>query len=117
MQNKKSILIVDDDQLFSKAIQGLLEGYGYAVLCCHNGLDAIKLSKERSFDMILTDYHMPGMTGDLVCRSIREERPDAYIVGFSTASKNRAFISAGATMSITKDDLIQNFPHFLSYMS
>jgi len=108
VQNSKSILIVDDDRMLFEAIQGLLEEYGHAVSCCDNGLDAVKLSREREFDMILTDYNMPGLKGDTVCRLIRHHRPDAYIVGFSIESKQRDFINAGANRFIYKDELLQN---------
>ncbi len=108
MQNKKSILIVDDDKFLSGALQGLLEEHGHAVSCSYRGLDAIKLSKERTFDMILVDYHMPEMNGDLICSLLRRDHPNSYIVGFSSECKDRAFIDAGADKFIHKADLAQN---------
>lgn len=108
LQNKKTILIVDDDKLLSGAIQGLLEEYGHIALCCEHGLDAIELSQERDFDLILIDYNMPGIKGDMVCRVIRYYRPDGYIVGFSSESKDRDFINAGANTFIYKGELVEN---------
>jgi two-component system, NtrC family, response regulator AtoC len=108
VQNSKSILIVDDDKMLFEAIQGLLEEYGHVVSCCDNGLDAIMLAREHDFDMILTDYNMPVIKGDVVCRLIRNHRPHAYIVGFSIESKHRDFINAGANKFIYKDELLKN---------
>jgi CheY-like chemotaxis protein len=109
VQIKRSILIVDDDQLLCGAIQRLLEINGHVVSCCHNGSDAIKLSKEHHYDVVLTDYHMPGMKGDSVCRLLRCQNPSIFIVGCSSEQRHEDFLSAGADMFISKDDLFQNF--------
>lgn len=108
MQNKKSILIVDDDKMLASVIQLLLEEYGHTVSCCDNGVDAVNLSKEHDFDMILIDYNMPGLKGDSVCRLIRYNRPDVYIMGFSSEYKGQAFAEAGANKFLYKVDLAQN---------
>ena len=112
MKNNKSILIVDDDKMLFKTVREILEEEGHVVSCCDNGLDAVELSKEHDFDMILTDYNLPGMKGDALCRAIRSYRPDAYIIGFSIESKNRDFMKAGANKFIYKDELLQNLSLF-----
>jgi len=109
VQIKKSILIVDDDELLSRAIQRLLERCGHIVSHCENGLDAVKLSKERDFDTFLIDYNMPELTGDEVCRMIRHHRPDRYIVGYSGEPKEQDFIDAGANKFISKGELVEDF--------
>ena len=107
-KNKKSILIVDDDIVLSRTIQLLLEEYGHVVSCCHNSFDAITLSMQSPFDLILIDYNMPELKGDLVCEFIREYQPDGYIVGLSSEFKKKAFLNAGANKFIHKGDLIDN---------
>ena len=109
MHIKRSILIVDDDQLLSEGIRRMLEVDGHAVSCCHNGTDAIKLSKEQHYDVVLTDYHIPGLKGDSVCRLLRGQNPDIFIGGCSSEQRHEDFLSAGADMFISKDDLLQNF--------
>ena len=108
MRVKKSILIVDDDEFLTGAMQGLLEGDGHVVVCCHNGSDALEHSKKQSFDVIITDYHMPGMKGDVVCRLLRQYHPDVFIIGCSSEHQDKAFLSAGADTFILKNRLIQN---------
>lgn len=108
MRVKKSILIVDDDELLTEAFQGLLEHDGHVVFCCHNGSDAIELSQKQNFDVILIDYHMPGMKGDVVCRLLRHRHPDAFIIGCSSEHQDRAFLNAGADTFIRKNQLGQN---------
>ncbi len=115
MQIKKTILIVDDDKLVSGAIKRLLEDAGHVVTCCYNGTDAIKLSKELNYDVILTDYYMPGMNGDEVCRLLRHDNPDVYIIGCSSdEERNRDFLDAGADVFIMKDQLVQNLVHVIN---
>jgi len=105
MQDKKSILIADDDKVLSGSIKQLLEEDGHAVTCCYSGFDAINLSKERAFDLVLIDYDMPSIRGDLLCEFIRQYQPHGFIVGLSVEPRARAFISAGADTFIHKDDL------------
>ncbi len=109
MKKNKTIMIVNDDILVCGAFQGLLELYGHRILCCNNGMEAVVLSKEHDFDLILTDYNLPGMKGDEVCRLIREHLPHAYIVGLSIESRDRDFMAAGANKFIYQDHLVQNF--------
>ena len=108
MQTNKSVLIVDDDELLTDAIQIVLVQEGHDVFCCHNGYDAVELSKKRDFDVILTDYHMPGMKGDVVCKLLRHHLPDVFIIGCSSDQQNKAFLSAGADIFITKDHLVES---------
>jgi CheY-like chemotaxis protein len=108
MQVKKRILIVDDDELVCGAIQRLLEEHGHVASCCCNGTDAIKLSKKRNYDVIITDYNMPGMNGDMVCRLLRHHNPGIYIIGCSSEQRDQDFLNAGADAFILKDQLFQN---------
>jgi CheY-like chemotaxis protein len=110
MRTKKLILVVDDDELLTEAIQSLLELDGHAVFCSHNGSDAIAISKGQRFDMVLIDYHMPGMKGDVVCRILRNYHPDVLIIGCSSDNQDEAFLSAGANIFIRKDQLVQDLP-------
>ncbi len=113
MQIKKSVLIVDDEEFLPGAIQVLLEDDGHAVFYCPNGSDAIELSKKQKFDVVLIDYHMPGMKGDAVCRLLRQHVPDALIIGCSSEHQAKAFLNAGADTFIKKDELVQNLPHLM----
>ncbi len=67
------LLIVDDDaaQLFME--QEILEGEGYCVQLARSGEAALNLLKEHRFDAVLLDQKMPGLSGDDVCRIIRQQ--------------------------------------------
>ncbi|HOR45479.1 MAG TPA: response regulator, partial [Spirochaetota bacterium] len=60
MLNGKKLLLVEDEILIPECEKNELEEYGYSVVLCHNGEDAVKvvLSKENSFDLILMDIDL-----------------------------------------------------------
>ena len=66
------ILIVDDEALLLKGIRFNLQSDGYNVITGSNGLEAIKLTKEESPDLIVLDIMMPEMDGLTACARIRE---------------------------------------------
>lgn len=99
---KKSILIVDDEELFGTILRRLLEQKGYVVSCCNNPPDALLLSQKRHFDVIVTDYSMPEMNGADFARLMRYRFADSFIVGLSCEMKENAFLAAGANAFFEK---------------
>lgn len=59
----KSILVVDDDASLCKLIAHILEQQGHAVVTCGTGVEAIKLLRQRRFDVFLLDLGLPDMDG------------------------------------------------------
>ena len=108
MRIKKSILIVEDDELVSGTFQCVLEEEGHVVLCCHNGSDALMLAKVQNFDVIMADYNLQDIKGDELCRLLRLDHPNIFIIGCSGENHDKAFLSAGADTFIMKDQLIQD---------
>jgi two-component system cell cycle sensor histidine kinase/response regulator CckA len=76
------ILIVDDQPELIYLYQTYLEKQGYRVSACSNGDDALALfaSKYASFDLVLTDQSMPGMTGMQLVPKLLAIRPDIPIL-------------------------------------
>jgi len=66
-----SVLVVDDNLINQKVAQRYLERFGCAVTIASDGAEAVRLSAERSFDLILMDLHMPVMDGREATRCIR----------------------------------------------
>lgn len=72
---KKKILAVDDDSTALGALRQILAQKGYEVTTAGNGEDALALlSGDATFDLVILDVAMPGMTGYEVCRSLRQDR-------------------------------------------
>jgi CheY-like chemotaxis protein/HPt (histidine-containing phosphotransfer) domain-containing protein len=61
--NPRSILLAEDSLINQKLAIGLLERWGHTVTVANNGEEAVLLSNEQRFDLILMDVQMPEMDG------------------------------------------------------
>jgi CheY-like chemotaxis protein len=75
------ILMVDDDALIAMASVDMLEDLGHDVVEANSGADALRyLEDGQTFDLMITDYSMPGMTGAELARTVREKVPGMPIL-------------------------------------
>ena len=79
MSNGK-LLWVDDEIDLLKAHIIFLEKRGYDVTTRSNGADAVALCREKTFDLILLDEMMPGMTGLETLQKIKDIQPATPVV-------------------------------------
>ena len=70
---KKKILAVDDDATALGALRQILVQKGYDVSTAPNGQDALTALRNSTFDLVILDVSMPGLSGYEVCRKIRQE--------------------------------------------
>lgn len=68
----RKVLVVDDEKLIVKGIRFNLEQDGMEVDCAYDGEEALKMVKEREYDIVLLDVMLPKLTGFEVCQQIRE---------------------------------------------
>lgn len=69
----KHILIVEDNPALGAVIRFNLEKAGYRVTSACNGEEALQSLRSDTFDFMVTDHQMPGLTGTELCGQIREE--------------------------------------------
>lgn len=74
------LLIVDDDRGIARAVQQGLEAEGFVTVVAHDGIDGLWLAQEESFDVIILDLMLPGLSGYEVCRRLREEESQVPIL-------------------------------------
>ena len=61
--SRKSILVVDDEKSQREILEMILSGEGYDVTTASSGEAALRIARERRFDLALTDLKMTGMDG------------------------------------------------------
>ncbi|MEW5961267.1 MAG: response regulator [Chloroflexota bacterium] len=81
MDNKR-VLIVDDDKNILYLLEHSLTrlGANYQVFTTLDSSEAIELVRKQSFDLVVADYMMPGITGVDLARAIRQVSPDTQII-------------------------------------
>ena len=72
IQRPLKILVAEDNEFNIQLIEELLRRASHHVEVATNGRNALELSGERSYDLLLLDVHMPELDGYQVARSIRE---------------------------------------------
>lgn len=70
----KKILLCDDDFIIIKLIENKLKSDGYDVLIATDGNKAIETIKSQEIDLIITDMHMPFVTGMEIVDFVRNDQ-------------------------------------------
>lgn len=71
-QNAQKILIVDDEVKIVEVVQSYLEKNGYNVLTAYTGDEAFEKIKSRQPDLVILDLMLPDISGEEICRQLRE---------------------------------------------
>ena len=97
-------LVVDDEKLIVKGIKFSLGQDGYEVDVAYDGSEALKMAKEKEYDIVLLDVMLPEMDGMEVCQAIREfsEMPIIMLTAKGTDMDKILGLEYGADDYITK---------------
>ena len=68
----KRILLVEDEKVIRDAVQAYLEREGYWVRSVGDGQSAVEEFEKHTFDLIILDLMLPKLSGERVCRAIRD---------------------------------------------
>lgn len=104
MNNPNHILLVEDDSSIRELLEEILTLEGYSVLSAANGLLAQSLLQHHSFDLIITDFKMPGLDGlELIkwCRS-QNIQSESIIMTATSLAKDRQDLSNSLVTIIDK---------------
>lgn len=75
-----TILMIEDDFMIAESSKTLLRLHDYQVEWVNNGLDALKLLQQQSFDVVLLDLGLPMMDGMQVLAKIRQSFPSLPVL-------------------------------------
>lgn len=111
-EEKVNVLVVDDESINLQVVAEQLSLKNYEVTLVSNGNDALELidaleEQKKTFDLVLLDIMMPGISGYEVCRKLREKFPPDKLPVIMLTAKNRpedlvAGFEAGATDYLPK---------------
>jgi two-component system, OmpR family, response regulator len=110
----KNILLVDDEKDFSDTLAGRLSTRGFHVVAVYDGTAAIEKVKGSSFDAVILDMVMPGLSGLETLKRILKIDPDLQVILLTAHGTVKAGVDAvksGATDFLQKpanlDDLME----------
>jgi CheY-like chemotaxis protein len=78
--NSRRILVVDDESLVCHTVTILLKVDGHTVTTASSGDEALKIFEAGKFDIVVTDYAMPSMTGADLAAVIKRRSPTQPVV-------------------------------------
>jgi DNA-binding NtrC family response regulator len=99
------ILLIDDDGAVRESMSRTLRAAGYTVQAATSGEEGLAAAREGSFDVILSDMRMPGMSGLDVLKSLREAHVDSVFIimtGFGTVETAVEAMKLGAVDFVQK---------------
>ncbi len=115
----RRILCVDDDEAIVTMLHDMLED-SYDVVECTSSVTALDTFQHapHAFDLVITDYTMPEMSGDVLIRALRRVRPDIPIILCSGSFQDMPAwhaqapgINAFLRKPVTKDEVSRVVQH------
>src|SRR5262249_62032407 len=82
LHGRERILFVDDEAALADLGHGLLTALGYEVVAVTSSLEALAVfqAAPERFDLVITDYTMPQLTGEALAQALRGIRPTLPIL-------------------------------------
>lgn len=119
MNEKRKIVVADDDRRMVKTLCDILHVKGYEAIPAFSGAEAIARVKGEAPDCVLMDIRMPGVDGVKTLKLIREINPDLPIILMSAYATDAQVAEAkanGAETVLTKPIDLQQVLSFFSLL-
>jgi len=117
MPRRPVVLCVDDEWNGLEGRKMLLEKARCNVLVATSGADALQLFASHPVDLVLLDYHMPGMNGNIVAERMKAGQPDVPIALLSAddglPESALKWVDAFVSKSESPANLLQIVEHLL----
>ena len=102
-----TILAVDDSAAMRQMVNIALTGAGYQVTQAADGLEALRIAAQQTFDLVITDVNMPNMDGITLVRELRTRTnykfvPLLVLTTEATQERKQQGKAAGATGWLVK---------------
>lgn len=100
----KKILIIEDDSAIAEIERDFLEIEGFEIEICTDGTAGLRQARNETYDLILLDLMLPGISGIEICKTIRNERdiPILMVTAKAEETDKLRGLGLGADDYITK---------------
>jgi CheY-like chemotaxis protein len=71
--DRRTILVADDETHILNVVSLKLRNAGFDVRCARDGQEALEMAQQLKPDLLITDYHMPHLSGLELCQKLRED--------------------------------------------
>ena len=102
---KSTVLVVDDEELYRRALERILTRVGHSVITARDATEALSIVAQQPLDLVLADVRMPGLSGLELVRQIHDTTPDLpciVITGYGGAQQSVEALQAGAFWYLEK---------------
>lgn len=99
------VLLADDDPEVAWFLGRSMTRAGFKVTTCGDGVEAIALLENQSFDVLITDIQMPRLNGLALIEWVHDHRPELRIIaitGFGSSTVKEVSLSKGASLYLEK---------------
>lgn len=101
------VLVADDEPTIRISLVATVESFGYNCDAVSSGEDALKAINENRYDIVISDWEMPGMSGPELCQQVRSANCSGYIYFMLLTTNNTPEhtvrgLEAGADDFLTK---------------
>ena len=97
--NGKTILVADDESHILHVVSLKLRNAGFRVVTAHDGQEALELAIQERPDLLITDYHMPQLSGQELCRKLKQDPATAGIPAIMLTARGYALESQDTEQS------------------
>ncbi len=105
MMERYTILLVDDDKEFRKAMKKMFENSGYAAVIAADGNEALDALSKEDFDLVISDLRMPNLNGIELMEELRRrglETPIVFLTAFGEVESYMDLMNLGAFEYLNK---------------
>ena len=105
MTNPLRILLVEDEVKLARFLELELSSEGYQITVAHEGIEGLTIARENTFDLLILDWMIPGLSGIEICRRLRStgnKVPIILLTAKDEVADRVAGLDAGADDYVVK---------------